>query len=576
MSAAPTGDVALVFTDIEGSTALWEQHPRAMSEALAVHDALLRATLADAGGYEVKTEGDAFMVAFAGAAEAVRWCLVVQEGLSKMAWPAEIGELRVRMGVHAGRPECRPDPVTGRMDYFGSMVNRAARVSAAAHGGQILLSGAAAEAAGVAVAADVAVEELGEHRLKGLRRPEPLRSVLPRSLAHRTFPPPRTLTLRLDLAPRKRHRLDRGGLDDALRRAAEALAARGEVRRWQGKADEAEDDLDAALVCARKLGDPAVEAFVLVNLGRLFFMTSRVAAARDLFADARDLARTAGDRWTEATSVSYVAACDTGLGNHLASLEGYHEALELSRAIGNTRQEAVLLSNIGRHHLIQGALEEAEGWFREAVARLEVGHDDVVIGAINNLGVVAAELDRDDAATILERALAISLRVGDRRMEGVVRANLGAWLTTRGRLDEAEVHGRGAVGALVEMSDPINAGIAATSFAVLLQQTGRGDEAEALLRDRHAAFDDWPETVEADLLARLGAVVADAGRSDEAADLLDRAAALAGDAEPHRTLVGLARGHLDRDAAPPDVDASRSAELRLARAALEHALAAGG
>ncbi|MCP4867142.1 MAG: hypothetical protein GY898_00305 [Proteobacteria bacterium] len=338
---APTGEVTLVFTDIQGSTALWETMPRAMSEALAVHDALLRETLRDLDGYEVKTEGDAFMVSFARPEGALAWCLVVQEGLSKMPWPSEIlvsetakEGLRVRMGIHTGSPECRVDPMTGRMDYFGSMVNRAARISSAANGGQILISASAFAQIDVDVDVVVVVEDLGEHRLKGLTLPEHLRSVLPRSLAGRTFPPPQTMTVRFDLAPRRRTRLDRGGLDHALRQVTEALAARGEVRRWQGKAAEAEDDLDTALTCARKLGDPQVEAYVLVNVVRLLFMTSRSELARERFVEARALAVEAKDRWTEATLLSYIASCDTTLGRHDVSADNYRAALTLPAPSG--------------------------------------------------------------------------------------------------------------------------------------------------------------------------------------------------------------------------------------------------
>ena len=90
MLEAPTGQVTLVFTDVQGSTVLWDQVPDGMRESLALHDAIMRETLGAAEGYEVKTEGDAFMVAFASAPAAVGWCLQVQERLTAADWPAEI------------------------------------------------------------------------------------------------------------------------------------------------------------------------------------------------------------------------------------------------------------------------------------------------------------------------------------------------------------------------------------------------------------------------------------------------------------------------------------------------------
>ena len=209
MTDAPTGTLTLVFTDIQGSTALWERLGDDFGLALQQHDALVRAALVEHGGYEVKTEGDAFMVAFDGARAAIEFCLDAQRRLHAAEWAdsllaqpecaAEGGfrGVRVRMGVHTGEPACRPDPNTGRMDYFGPMVNRAARVEAAAHGGQIVVSAAAWSTSGLGEApVGLAVKDLGLHALKGLSEPEHLRQLLPRGLDGRTFPAPRTVERR--------------------------------------------------------------------------------------------------------------------------------------------------------------------------------------------------------------------------------------------------------------------------------------------------------------------------------------------------------------------------------------------
>lgn len=124
-----------------------------MAVAIRKHNEVLREMLQQHGGYEVKTEGDAFMCSFADPLVAVRFCLDTQEKLLQVDWPQEIYEheksqivknddgqllyrgLRVRMGLHCGNPSCEEDPTTGRMDYFGQMVNRAARVESVASGG---------------------------------------------------------------------------------------------------------------------------------------------------------------------------------------------------------------------------------------------------------------------------------------------------------------------------------------------------------------------------------------------------------------------------------------------------------
>ncbi|MBF0548295.1 MAG: tetratricopeptide repeat protein [Candidatus Riflebacteria bacterium] len=209
----PVGLVTLVFTDVQGSTGLWENAPDVMRSALATHDSVMRETIDTIGGYEVKTEGDAFMVAFGDPISAIKWCLTVQERLMAAEWPPQLFGLtdaakvldthgrpifcglRVRMGIHSGIPECKPDPKTGRMDYFGPMVNRAARVGGAAHGGQILVSGSVWERVSSRLSGigSPFFCDLGQHRLKGLESLEQLVMLIPMSLAERRFPPPKTL-----------------------------------------------------------------------------------------------------------------------------------------------------------------------------------------------------------------------------------------------------------------------------------------------------------------------------------------------------------------------------------------------
>ena len=204
--AVPTGRVALVFTDIEGSTRLWERCSAGMRAALELHDRILRTRLLEHSGYEVKTQGDSFMVAFATVRDAVSWCLAVQAELLRAPWPEELlaereaaevrgswgvvhRGLRVRMGVHVGEPECRIDARTGRADYFGRMVNVAARVADAGHGGQVLVSGEAwSRVSGLLEELGrPAVRALGQFRLKGILDPVPLVELLPATLAERRF-----------------------------------------------------------------------------------------------------------------------------------------------------------------------------------------------------------------------------------------------------------------------------------------------------------------------------------------------------------------------------------------------------
>jgi predicted ATPase len=170
MPELPTGTVTFLFTDIEGSTRLLHELGDAYPEALAEHRRRLREAFARHGGVEVDTQGDAFFVAFARANDALAAARDGQKALAD-------GAVRVRMGLHTG------EPVVTNEGYVGIDVHRAARIAAAGHGGQVLLSQATREL----VVAD-GLRDLGEHRLKDLSAPEQLYQ-----LGEREFPPIKTL-----------------------------------------------------------------------------------------------------------------------------------------------------------------------------------------------------------------------------------------------------------------------------------------------------------------------------------------------------------------------------------------------
>ncbi|KAK4684783.1 hypothetical protein P7C73_g5383, partial [Tremellales sp. Uapishka_1] len=224
----PTGQVALVFTDIKNSTALWETNP-GMATAIKMHHNLMRRQLRLDGGYEVKTEGDSFMVSFPTVTAGLLWCFNCQIGLLQLEWPRELlacedGKevfdkegniiqrgLSVRMGIHWGTPSCERDPITRRMDYYGPMVNRSARINASADGGQLMASlDVINEIKAINQFVDdredadtteippemkrevtelkrigVEIKEMGERKLKGLEVPEKLHLIYPRSLKGR-------------------------------------------------------------------------------------------------------------------------------------------------------------------------------------------------------------------------------------------------------------------------------------------------------------------------------------------------------------------------------------------------------
>jgi predicted ATPase/class 3 adenylate cyclase len=160
----PTGTVTFLFTDLESSTRLWDEHSEAMRAALARHDAILVQAVGARGGQVVKSTGDGLHAVFGAAENAVEAAVEAQRELTGEAW-GETGPLRVRMGLHTGTAERRGE------DYFGSTLNRAARLTAVAHGGQVVCSAATADLARDALAT-VEFRDLGEHRLRDLSRPE--------------------------------------------------------------------------------------------------------------------------------------------------------------------------------------------------------------------------------------------------------------------------------------------------------------------------------------------------------------------------------------------------------------------
>jgi predicted ATPase/class 3 adenylate cyclase len=166
MPALPTGNITFVFTDIEGSTRLWERHPDLMRQSLARHDELLHSTIASHGGYIFKTVGDAFCAAFSDAQAALNAALDIHRALLHESWPDEIGTLKVRIGLHTGTAEERDG------DYFGPTLNRVARLQAAGYGGQTLISQVTTDLIRDTLPEAVTLRDLGARRLKDLIQPE--------------------------------------------------------------------------------------------------------------------------------------------------------------------------------------------------------------------------------------------------------------------------------------------------------------------------------------------------------------------------------------------------------------------
>ncbi len=167
MTELPTGTVTFLFTDIEGSTQLLKRLGPAYAGALAEHQEIVRAAVAAHHGREVDTQGDSFFIAFRRGKDAVAAAVAIQRDLASHAWP-EGGVIKVRIGLHTGEPQ------VGDERYVGMGVNKAARIGAAGHGGQVLISRTTRDLVEDELPPGVTVRDLGDRRLKDIERPEHL------------------------------------------------------------------------------------------------------------------------------------------------------------------------------------------------------------------------------------------------------------------------------------------------------------------------------------------------------------------------------------------------------------------
>lgn len=179
--ALPSGIVAFLFSDIEGSTQQWDSHRESMSAAIQRHDAIVRGEIERAGGVIFKPLGDGFCAVFHTAPTAIAAALEAQRGLAKGDF-SSVGGLKIRMAVHVGHADERGG------DYFGPSVNRVARLLAIGYGGQVLVSGAAADLAQGEMPAQTGLRDLGLHRLKDLAQPEQVYQLVAPDLPQKFFP----------------------------------------------------------------------------------------------------------------------------------------------------------------------------------------------------------------------------------------------------------------------------------------------------------------------------------------------------------------------------------------------------
>ena len=187
MGNLPSGTLTFLFTDLESSTELWEKFPQEMKSVLAMHDSILKEAVKSNNGTIVKTTGDGIHAVFSTAVEAVDAALYGQRKIKTAVFSANAElSIRVRMGIHTGESELRDG------DYYGTTLNRAARIMSIAHGGQVLLSETTLKVCREQISKNVSTLDLGEHRLKGIAAPEHIFQLCHPDLVNE-FPPLKSL-----------------------------------------------------------------------------------------------------------------------------------------------------------------------------------------------------------------------------------------------------------------------------------------------------------------------------------------------------------------------------------------------
>jgi class 3 adenylate cyclase len=326
VAGLPSGKITLLFSDIEGSTRLLRRLGPAYEALLGEHRSLLRGAFAEAGGAEVETRGDSFLVAFRSAHEAVNGAVAAQRALGAHSWPEGV-EVRVRMGMHTGEPALAAE------GYIGLDVHRAARIGATANGGQVLVS----ESTRALIGEEVALRDLGEYGLAGLERPERLYQVvapgLPREFGPLRAQPPRRPQRDPCRTSRELEQVGwrvnglRGVAPGAFSRPVEALAGR-------------------VLAAARLVAD-----------------TDRTLVA----ADRDDLAGRLADYEARASVAPHVAQAGAELAQQLVALDRLPErrrALEeqISRLEDQLGSLELRLQSAPRSSASPALLEELEDW----------------------------------------------------------------------------------------------------------------------------------------------------------------------------------------------------------------------
>ncbi|MEE8332005.1 MAG: adenylate/guanylate cyclase domain-containing protein [Acidimicrobiia bacterium] len=446
MTAKPTGTVTFLFTDVEGSTRHWEQHPDAMRIAMAKHDNVVRQSIEADGGTIFTTAGDAFCAAFSSPRDAIDAATQTQASLGAQDW-GEVGPLLVRMALHSGNADERDG------DYFGPPLNRCARLLSTGYGGQILVSLATAQLARDELPQGVELVDLGPHQLRDLEQPEHVFQVMQDGLT-RDFPPLKSLTPVAEAADllaegRQAHASQDwqraydalAGAEAAIELDAEDLQRMGEAAYWTGRSDEGVSIREKAYGAYVREGKKEEAALIAVALANSYKFRLAESVSKAWLARAKGLLEGAED--TEARG--HVLRFESVLafeseGDSLRGLELADGVIEMGRRLNDRNLEALGLQDKGRFLVAMGQVEEGMILVDEAMVAAVGGELDAETTGrsyCNMLSVCDQAADYQRAGEWSDAAQAWCENHSDSAYPGVCRIFRAELKWLRGSWEEA-------------------------------------------------------------------------------------------------------------------------------------------
>lgn len=453
----PTGTVTFLFTDVEGSTRKWEAHGEDMREALTTHDRIVRSAIEVNGGSVFTTAGDAFCSAFSLPVSALAASIAIQRDLSSEPW-GSVGSLRVRAAIHAGVADERDG------DYFGPSLNRCARLLSLGHGGQILVSSAAAHLLMGGLPQAATLRDLGEHELKDLDRPERVYQVAHPDL-EAEFPPLASLdrsgSALLAMGRAAHSARSWAECFQAFRSASEEveldshdLKLAGEAAYWSGHIDDAITFKERAF--GKLVSEDHTDTAAIIALDLAFLYKYRLAGAVSKAWASRAQRLLTGPEVTEAKG--YLLRWQTVIafeseGDPEKALALADETIAAGIELGDRSIEALGLMDKGRILVSMGRVEEGMELVDEsmiAVVAGEVDPDTTGRNYCNMLAVCDLTADYGRAREWSEAAESWCKQHSDSAYPGICRifkAELrwlkGEWHAATGDLKRAidELHG---------------------------------------------------------------------------------------------------------------------------------------